>query len=801
MSYDDFFRTATQLAEPFPYQREIALRERLPGLLRAPTGAGKTAGMILGWLWHRQQRPETTARRLVYCLPMRVLVDQVERSVTGWLTHLFPEKATRPLVQVLYGGRLDEAWAAHPEREAVLIGTQDQLLSRALNRGYAMSRFQWPMHFGLLHNDAWWVLDEVQLMGAGVGTSAQLEGLRRALGTYGATGCTWMSATLRPDWLHAPDLSPAGVAQLGCVELSTADLEMGTLQKRREAPKPVRQAPDRDPKALASWIADEVHVPGTLTLIVVNRVQRAQDLTRRLQKALSDVDLVPIHARFRAAERQAAERRLRDPIPLAGRIVVATQTVEAGVDLDAKRLVTDLAPWPSLVQRFGRCNRRGDHDADETGVWWIDLDPSKEAAPYETADLERSRAVMKRLTNARIADLPQVEEALPYHDLPRRKDVIELFDTDPDLDGNYVDVSRFVRATDSSDVTVYWRDLGPDGPAPADPAPRREELCPVSVGAFRTFLERELPKRKGAGAWQWDRLERRFFRVHRNPIGAAPGFVAPGQTYLLHARSGGYDELLGFDGKSGSAVREIREDSVDAPPIRDDALDSDPDARRLDGYVELTTHLRDTGAAARAVLSALMSLGLPRDVSDAVARAALWHDVGKAHAVFQGAIVEPHPSGLLAKAPHFQRYARRGFRHELASALSALAGGLDDLAVYLVLAHHGKVRLSLRPLAWASASDDVACVRGVEEHDRIPSVDLEPGERSPEVSVSLEVARLGVSQSGPSWSERAWRLVERPDLGPFRLAYLETLVRAADWRASAEPSATLRSEATEKSDG
>ena len=38
-------------------------------------------------------------------------------------------------------------------------------LSRALNRGYGMSRYRWPMHFGLLNNDCLWVLDETQLMG------------------------------------------------------------------------------------------------------------------------------------------------------------------------------------------------------------------------------------------------------------------------------------------------------------------------------------------------------------------------------------------------------------------------------------------------------------------------------------------------------------------------------------------------------------------------------------------------------------------------------------------------------------
>ena len=63
-----------------------------------------------------------------------------------------------------------------PDKPWVLVGTQDQLLSRALNRGYAMSRFEWPVHFGLLNNDCRWLIDEVQLMGPGLWTTSQLEG-------------------------------------------------------------------------------------------------------------------------------------------------------------------------------------------------------------------------------------------------------------------------------------------------------------------------------------------------------------------------------------------------------------------------------------------------------------------------------------------------------------------------------------------------------------------------------------------------------------------------------------------------
>jgi CRISPR-associated endonuclease/helicase Cas3 len=183
--FSEWFTLVTQKPDqvnrlPFPYQERLAIAAELPILLNVPTGAGKTAAVVLSWLWRRRYADEAkrqqTPRCLVYCLPMRTLVEQTDVEVRQWVeraAELAQEaEADRVAVHVLMGGAVSNRWEAYPEKDCILIGTQDQLLSRALNRGYGMSRYKWSIHFALLNNDCLWVMDEVQLMGAGLRTTA-----------------------------------------------------------------------------------------------------------------------------------------------------------------------------------------------------------------------------------------------------------------------------------------------------------------------------------------------------------------------------------------------------------------------------------------------------------------------------------------------------------------------------------------------------------------------------------------------------------------------------------------------------
>ena len=163
------FREATGGADPFPYQIAFAESWQLPELVNVPTGAGKTATAILGWLWRPRFAEDKgiskqTPRRLVYCLPMRVLVEQTCKEAEKWLANLKLQEEIR--VHRLMGGEDASDWDLYPESDAILIGSQDMILSRALNRGYGMSRFRWPMQYALMNNDSLWILDEIPADGS-----------------------------------------------------------------------------------------------------------------------------------------------------------------------------------------------------------------------------------------------------------------------------------------------------------------------------------------------------------------------------------------------------------------------------------------------------------------------------------------------------------------------------------------------------------------------------------------------------------------------------------------------------------
>ncbi|MCA8997953.1 MAG: CRISPR-associated endonuclease Cas3'', partial [Planctomycetaceae bacterium] len=718
-------------------------------------------------------------------------------------------------------------WDEQPEDDAILIGTQDMLLSRALNRGYGMSRYRWPMHYALLNNDVQWILDETQLMGVGLTTSAQLDGFRKALKTFGPARTLWMSATLDAKALDTVDHSrPDNGWQTE--NLEDDDFANPYVRRLIDSKKSCQQASvtldgDSSKKGYEKDLADAVlsaHQSGTLTLVVLNRVSRSQDLFQAIKKLTdkknSGVDVCLIHSRFRPVDREATQAKALDDteLPKAGRIIIATQAIEAGVDLSATTLFTELAPWSSLVQRFGRCNRRGMCGIDgqpPAQVFWIDIATSDArkakdlALPYEVQEIDKARGYLASLEDVGPNSLSQVQDEpdRPIVHVIRRKDLLELFDTTPDLSGNDLDISRYIRDGEDRDLQVYWRkwDLKKNQSPPAlkgedgeidFPAPHRDELCSVSIPQFANYLDqlRKNDKTKHA-CWVWDPLEGDWEEPRKATL-------RPGLVVLLHTSASGYNSETGWTGnlKDGAVAPHPPE-----LPVELEKMDSDHTGR---SPVGLPDHLKDVGEAADKLTNALK---LQDELAECVVRSAWWHDVGKAHPAFQQALnAQELGEGYWAKSgrkgrliyrmPGESTTKRKGFRHELASALAWLKSHDGephaDLVAYLIAAHHGKVRLSIRSMPNEEKPSDARLrfARGLWEQDQIPefAVGNATNDISPAFTVDLRLMELGDSedpetgQPTRSWLSRTLTL--RETYGPFQLAYLETLVRVADWRGS-----------------
>lgn len=774
-TFDEYFRIATWSA-PYPYQRRLA--ERHADSLLVETGCGKTEAVVLAWDWRRRTGDEP--RRLIYALPMRSLVEQTKTRLEGCFERLRAAGYDDvPRIDVVMGGDVGEDWFQKPEEPWVVIGTQDMLLSRALNRGYAMNRFFWPMTFGAINNDAYWVVDEVQLHGIGAVTAGQLQAFRERFGTSFPSKLTLMSATLDESWFETADFTLKDRVKLS---LDDADYQSERVRAIVSAEKTLERCDVYEPQDVAR-LAVERHRPGTLTLVVLNTVERAQEVYRRLARADMAAERTLLHSRYRPLDRAKHTLSLgeRPDADGPGRIVVATQVVEAGIDVSAAILITDIAPWSSLVQRFGRCNRKGiERDAR---CLWLDAGElnEKKSLPYDVEDIQSARETLLSLEKRSVAPADLPSNPIPLRDglVLRKPDLFDLFDTSPDLAGHDTDVSPYIRPGNDLSVSLFWR----DEPPRADDPPQRLELCPATLSGLRDLVRTA----RAAGHGRSVRVANQFSASDDDAwVTMDESQIRPGVIVWLKSDLGWYDPVLGFT-KVARRVEPVEREALRGPH---ECVTHDGDVGSATGVaVTLTKHSLDTRDEAQMLAQVLRLNG----VAETVVEAALWHDVGKVHSVFQETMREGN-KGLAHDVPwaksisYRKGHKRKGFRHELPSALAYLASRDDepqaDLVAYLIAAHHGKLRLSAQPKRY-EADEGVPQLLGNRDGEELASVDL--GDvHSPKITISLDAFRVGANQATRAWTERTTALRDDPELGPFRLAYLELLVRVADWRASAK---------------
>ena len=807
-TFAEFFKRATHFDRPYPYQEKLATSD-LPDILNIPTGAGKTESAILCmWLWRRRGPDKRirakTPRRLIYCLPMRTLVEQTVNRTKEWIENL--KLKDPPKIITLMGGSLSREYRKYPECDMIIIGTQDMLLSRALNRGYATSVFAWPTEFGLLNNDCMWVMDEIQLMHNGLTTSVQLDAFRSDLGTCGPHKTVWMSATIDRNRLDTIDSGASTREEDG---LSKADHMDEFLEKRNTAKKTLRITDlTKNGNEYTRNEAQKIMAKhmGGVTLAITNTVGRAQSLYVELHKLVSSYDsngkprITLIHSRFRKQERQNRNdyiAELSASPKSANAIIVATQVVEAGIDISARTLITEVAPWSSLVQRFGRCNRKGEYSNADIHI--IKLDMKKCAAPYDEDDLRHAEDILKKIEGTSMSPVSvpgsvysQSRASHIPHVVLRKPHLIDLFDTTPDLSGNYTDISRYVRSMkDEQDVHVFWRQWDTRA-RPPDYEERGDETCSVPIYDIRCFISngKKYPYRHDPVVGKW-------IRVSKDD-------VRPGQTILFHCNAGGYDNDLGWSPKSTMHVIETA--GARQPKQSADSIRTDPQSE-TGTWVTLndhTTHVRDE---LKVILRNIEYLDkLAKQLDDA----AIFHDAGKVHKTFQDAILkgsDRSPNEFWAKRMgKAGRYERDNFRHEAASALAVLKNKGDSdpatcLVAYLVASHHGKVRMSMRTTQtmWKENTGNIPntqYIAGIptDWEDTLPIFLYKPQQNgkdvirhgwATELRIKADIARIGISEDRKrSWLQITQELLAK--YGPFRLAFLEAVIRAADGRASAK---------------
>lgn len=389
------------------------------------------------------------------------------------------------------------------------------------------------------------------------------------------------------------------------------------------------------------------------------------------------------------------------------------------------------------------------------GAHWVVADGGR--CPQSTATLARLAELAQAYGTAepfRLTVLsPPAEpgEASALSDC----DFLDLFDGDAD-----VDIAPFI--SDSGDLYAQvaraaWtpgEDGAPDPEIQPPPAGHRHR---VPVGEI-VRMARERP------VWRFDPEAEEWTRL------TAPDRPRPAEVLLVRDADG----LLLRTPAELATLAEAGEPALAEP-------------RPWQSLDEHSEQVRDQAEALLAVLSP----DLPPGAARSTVIAGYLHDAGKAHEIWQDALCALAPGEDSARVMAGRPWAKSGitgrlefagevsFRHELASLL-LIDGPLNhllteapdpDLTRYLVLAHHGQLRVQVRD----PDVPDGPAIRGL-RHGATSDVPAMLGCPATTLTVGLDQFH------GGDWTRTVLSLRDR--YGPFILSYLETIVRIADWRAS-----------------
>ena len=334
------------------YEAAIDTAGRPPGLfsMTVPTGGGKTRSAMGFGLRHALAHDKD---RVVVALPYTSIIEQnadVYRNIFGDQVVLEHQSGVRAEAEP--GDEAPaERWrrlAAENWEAPVVVTTTVQLLESLFTNHNGRLR---KLH--RLANSVV-VLDEVQTLPPRL-LAATLDGLRELKAHYGAS--ILLCTATQPALTERPGF-PEGLDEV--TEIVPDPPQLYDDLRRVEY--------DVSVNAPWSWtdVASDL-MENRQAMAVLNT---KDDATAVLDNLPEDASVLHLSTRLCGAHRRCVltevRRRLDEGEPIR---LVATQVVEAGVDLSFPRVLRALGPLDSVIQAAGRCNREGEQDTGQVTVF------------------------------------------------------------------------------------------------------------------------------------------------------------------------------------------------------------------------------------------------------------------------------------------------------------------------------------------------------------------------------------------------------------------------------------------------
>ena len=386
---EDFKSIFQQLtgATPFPWQEALYyefVNGRFPSSANIPTGLGKTSVVAI-WLIALLTHPDKAARRLVYVVNRRTVVDQTTEEVkrirenlaanpdlADKLKSLCAVPADSPLALSTLRGQFadNQEWALDPARPAVIVGTVDMIGSGLLFSRYTVGFKTRPHHAALLGQDVLLVHDEAHLEPAFQKLLKSIVDAQTASSDPRKLRVMQLTATKRAAENDTP------------FTLTVADHENEVVKQRIHAVKnlslvALTAGEKLDEKIIALAKATATSSNGDRAILIfVRTVEIALKIAAALDKNEYKSKIAILTGTMRGKERdelvsgdsgaaRVFQRFLpgNDPSTTPGVVfLVATSAGEVGVNISADDLICDLSTYESMGQRFGRVNRFGAND-------------------------------------------------------------------------------------------------------------------------------------------------------------------------------------------------------------------------------------------------------------------------------------------------------------------------------------------------------------------------------------------------------------------------------------------------------